>query len=321
MRNIILLTSLMLALLFVSCSKSSTDPFDDLDLYDFSSIVKTDKGTYNFLLAFGLYAVNQQTTYITISLLDSDDANTSDAIILEFKGNSKGKYNLSNDNIIKMTNNSKLYESVSGTGNIEITSYGAVGSTITGKFSGNLKAVGSSEILKIESASFKAMRLNDDDDYDDDDDDDDDNGDDDGDDNTGNSSMKIDLEMEDGRSLQLNRNNLLGTAVYSSNILSLQSALLSDEEVFTIAVQVMVKDYDNSDNAVFEANADNVMKNFLGLTFEGMPYRFIGEFIIVKSAKQTGDYYEITAVGELFSLLDQSKAGTIKELYIKVYRD
>ncbi|MCO5252037.1 MAG: hypothetical protein M9949_11555 [Candidatus Kapabacteria bacterium] len=304
------------AILLASCSKKSSNPTDgsniDNGTGNNAAVVNSDKEKFTFKLGMGIFDTHYGVTDLAFtSFVPSDNQTAAGyAMSISFKGNGVASYNLDDDdNGIIIMKNYIVYHAVPGSGKINITKYGAVGQTIEGNFTAQFVSITGGETFTVTSASFKATRVEDEED------------DGDPDDELSNSFMELKMTMITGESLNFSDDKLDGAAEYlvEGGLLAVGVFLYDDsDESFNLGISIYAENIENKSNQtlVFEGES----QTSLIFMYKGMPYKFIGTAVISNFAQNVGDMFEISGSGEFYNLIDGGKAGDIQSFKIRTAR-
>jgi hypothetical protein len=311
--SILLLTAVIL---LASCSKDSSNPTDgsniDTGTGNNAAVVNSDKENFSFKLGMGLFDKLYGVTDIVFTSFVPSGSQTTDgyAMSISFRGNGVASYNFDDDdNGIIIMKNYIVYQTVPGSGKINITKYGAVGQTIEGTFTGQFVSATGGATFTVTSASFKATRLEDDEDDGDPDED------------LSYSYMEIKMTTVSGESLDFADDKLEGDGNYlvEGGLLAVGVFLYDeDDEFFDLGISIYAENIENKSNQtlVFEGES----QTSLVFMYKGMPYKFIGSAVISNFAQKVGDMFEISGSGEFYNLIDGGKAGDIQSFKIKTAR-
>lgn len=301
---------LALAMALASCSKNSTNPTDNNNIGGNSAVVKSDKGDLTFKLGFGAYDIKFGNTEIGFtSYVPIGNQNpTAFAMAITFQGNSTGSFDFNPNNDVLILKDNLLFGALPGKGKINITKYGAVGQTIEGTFSGQFISSDGLETFTVTSASFKAIRLPDEDDNDPDDD-------------LNYSYMEIQMTINGVASITFSDDRLEGAAAYDQQSGTLTMVISNDEdeeEMYRIGISIVATGIQNQSNQTVNFNESSGA--IMYLEHNGTVFNCIGTAVIQNFAQSAGTKFEVTGSCELFSTTTGEKAGDIQNFKIRVIR-
>lgn len=312
MKRFIALIGLFAFVLLASCSKNSTNPTDNNNpnLGNNAASVTSNKGTFNFRSGLGVYDKPYDYTDLAFTgfVATGNQQSLGYMLTLSFAGNKTGVFQLNDDNGIIMMIDFIVYVSVEGTGKITITRYGAVGSTIEGSFSGQLQS-STGDVLTVTGATFKATRLQDEED-------------DGGSGDNYNAFISVNMNTVEFGPVQISTNKAEGNGTYtqSEGMLAVGAYYTEnpDDEHYTLAITLFAMNVPAQNN--YEMDIEGTQDRSLIVTVMGMPYRFVGRVKINQFAQSTGQNFEISGSGQLFSLVDGNKVADVEQFLFRAPR-